>query len=187
MFEEGHSWAEEHTCGASWACAEAHWLAAVAVAGTAVPGPLAGCPSTRPVGVTAPRRCMSSFPPASSSCFPCSSQTFSFCSVSLSALFLFCFPPSHRILFSFLLFYFSSSPLPLQEKQRMQQNIDTVTKEVFELQETLLWKDKSIRVWGGTGLWPEAHRQGTGQRKCDLEIPKILSFDYLWAFIQSEI
>lgn len=35
----------------------------------------------------------------------------------------------------------------------MQQKIDTMTKEVFDLQETLLWKDKSIRVWGEIGLW----------------------------------
>jgi len=28
----------------------------------------------------------------------------------------------------------------------MQQKIDTVTKEVFDLQETLLWKDKNIRA-----------------------------------------
>ncbi|XP_044790273.1 leucine-rich repeat flightless-interacting protein 2 isoform X11 [Bubalus bubalis] len=34
----------------------------------------------------------------------------------------------------------------IEEKQRMQQKIDTMTKEVFELQETLLWKDKSIRA-----------------------------------------
>ena len=61
----------------------------------------------------------------------------------------------------------------------MQQKIDTMTKEVFELQETLLWKDKSIRVRSETGLWPEARRQGIDQCKYNLETPKILSFDYL--------
>uniref|UniRef100_A0A673TB97 Leucine-rich repeat flightless-interacting protein 2 n=1 Tax=Suricata suricatta TaxID=37032 RepID=A0A673TB97_SURSU len=33
-----------------------------------------------------------------------------------------------------------------QENQRMQQKIDNMTKEVFDLQETLLWKDKNIRA-----------------------------------------
>ncbi|XP_013369142.1 PREDICTED: leucine-rich repeat flightless-interacting protein 2 isoform X10 [Chinchilla lanigera] len=32
----------------------------------------------------------------------------------------------------------------IEENQRMQQKIDTMTKEVFDLQETLLWKDKKI-------------------------------------------
>lgn len=35
----------------------------------------------------------------------------------------------------------------------MQQKIDTMTKEAFDLQETLLWKDKSLRVGGEPGLW----------------------------------
>lgn len=39
----------------------------------------------------------------------------------------------------------------------MQEKIDTVTKEVFDLQETLLWKDKNIRVCCVIGLWSEAH------------------------------
>lgn len=39
----------------------------------------------------------------------------------------------------------------------MQQKIDTMTKEVFDLQETLLWKDKNIRVRDDVGLWSEAH------------------------------
>lgn len=39
----------------------------------------------------------------------------------------------------------------------MQQKIDTMTKEVFDLQETLLWKDKHIRVRDDIGLWSEAH------------------------------
>lgn len=29
----------------------------------------------------------------------------------------------------------------------MQQNIDCITKEVFDLQETINWKDKKIGVW----------------------------------------
>ncbi|XP_031200135.1 leucine-rich repeat flightless-interacting protein 2 isoform X13 [Mastomys coucha] len=32
----------------------------------------------------------------------------------------------------------------LEENQRLQQKVDTMTKEVFDLQETLLWKDKTI-------------------------------------------
>ena len=58
-------------------------------------------------------------------------------------------PPSVFLLltplpFSFCFYYF---PLPLlQENQRLQQKIDTMTKEVFDLQETLLWKDKTIGV-----------------------------------------
>lgn len=34
----------------------------------------------------------------------------------------------------------------------MQQKVDTMTKEVFDLQETLLWKDKHIRVWMKLGF-----------------------------------
>lgn len=37
----------------------------------------------------------------------------------------------------------------------MQQKVDTMTKELFELQETLLWKDKSIRVWVKLGFAPK--------------------------------
>lgn len=72
--------------------------------------------------------------------------------LSLSALFLFCFLPSKPLLFFFLLFYYLLSPLSLQENQRMQQKVDTMTKEVFDLQETLLWKDKHIRVWMKLGF-----------------------------------
>ncbi|XP_068940417.1 leucine-rich repeat flightless-interacting protein 2 [Petaurus breviceps papuanus] len=32
----------------------------------------------------------------------------------------------------------------IQEKQCMQQRVDTITKELFDLQETLIWKDKKI-------------------------------------------
>ncbi|PKU45428.1 leucine-rich repeat flightless-interacting protein 2 isoform x2 [Limosa lapponica baueri] len=32
----------------------------------------------------------------------------------------------------------------IEENQRMQQNIDSITKEVFDLQETINWKDKKI-------------------------------------------
>lgn len=59
-----------------------------------------------------------------------------FCSV--------CLPLTPSIFLSAFLLLLS--PLPLQENQRMQQKIDTMTKEVFDLQETLLWKDKNIRV-----------------------------------------
>lgn len=74
--------------------------------------------------------------------------------------FCFVFLPKTPSLFFFLLFYYFSSPLPLQENQRMQQQIDTMTKEVFDLQETLLWKDKNIRVWDEIGLWPDAQWWG---------------------------
>lgn len=37
----------------------------------------------------------------------------------------------------------------------MQQKVDTMTKEVFDLQETLLWKDKHIRVWMKLGFVPK--------------------------------
>lgn len=42
-------------------------------------------------------------------------------------------------------FILPSSYLP-QENQRMQENIDSITKEVFDLQETINWKDKKIGV-----------------------------------------
>lgn len=56
------------------------------------------------------------------------------------------------LLFPFIL----SSSYLLQENQRMQQNIDSITKEVFDLQETINWKDKKIGVWnkyGGKGIF----------------------------------
>ena len=40
-----------------------------------------------------------------------------------------------------------SRPL-LQDKQQMQQKLDTLTREVFDLQETINWKDKKIGVGG---------------------------------------
>lgn len=66
------------------------------------------------------------------------------------------------LLFSFCSYHFSS-PLLLQENQRMQQKVDNMAKEVFELQETLLWKDKNIRVWDEWGIWCIAHWCGINQ------------------------
>lgn len=37
---------------------------------------------------------------------------------------------------------------PLQESQRMQTKLDALTREVFDLQETINWKDKKIGVGG---------------------------------------
>lgn len=58
-------------------------------------------------------------------------------------------PSSVFLLLTPLLFFLSAFiiffPL-LQENQRLQQKVDTMTKEVFDLQETLLWKDKTIGV-----------------------------------------
>lgn len=62
----------------------------------------------------------------------------------ISFIFYTVFLPRTPTVFSFCSFILS--PFPLQENQRMQQKIDTMTKEVFDLQETLLWKDKNIRV-----------------------------------------
>ncbi len=39
---------------------------------------------------------------------------------------------------------------PLQESQRMQTKLDALTREVFDLQETINWKDKKIGVGGPT-------------------------------------
>lgn len=96
---------------------------------------------------------------------PCSKQLLLFLFItdiplpfifSISFIFVVSLPQTPSLFF-FLLFYCFSSLLPLQENQRMQQKIDTMSKEVFDLQETLLWKDTSIRVWGGIGLWSSAH------------------------------
>lgn len=38
--------------------------------------------------------------------------------------------------------------IPLQKNQRIQTNLDTLTREVFDLQETINWKDKKIGVGG---------------------------------------
>lgn len=37
---------------------------------------------------------------------------------------------------------------PLQESQKMQTKLDALTREVFDLQETINWKDKKIAVGG---------------------------------------
>lgn len=37
---------------------------------------------------------------------------------------------------------------PLQENQRMQTKLDALTREAFDLQETINWKDKKIGVGG---------------------------------------
>lgn len=41
---------------------------------------------------------------------------------------------------------------PLQESQRMQTKLDALTREVFDLQETINWKDKKIGVGGPTWM-----------------------------------
>lgn len=44
----------------------------------------------------------------------------------------------------------------LQESQRMQTKLDALTREVFDLQETINWKDKKIGVGGPTWmLWKD--------------------------------
>lgn len=40
--------------------------------------------------------------------------------------------------------------MPLQESQQMQTKLDALTREVFDLQETINWKDKKIGVGGPT-------------------------------------
>ena len=40
----------------------------------------------------------------------------------------------------------------LQESQRMQTKLDALTREVFDLQETINWKDKKIGVGGPAAL-----------------------------------
>lgn len=62
----------------------------------------------------------------------------------------FTFKCEFLLFFSSFLTCLSSFILPLyyllQENQRMQQHIDSITKEVFDLQETINWKDKKIGV-----------------------------------------
>lgn len=60
----------------------------------------------------------------------------------ISFIYLNAFPHFFTCLSSFIL----PSCYLLQENQRMQQNIDCITKEVFDLQETINWKDKKIGV-----------------------------------------
>lgn len=43
-------------------------------------------------------------------------------------------------------------PTLLQESQRMQTKLDALTREVFDLQETINWKDKKIGVGCPTGV-----------------------------------
>lgn len=40
----------------------------------------------------------------------------------------------------------------LQENQRMQTKLDALTREAFDLQETINWKDKKIGVGGPTWM-----------------------------------
>lgn len=48
---------------------------------------------------------------------------------------------------------------PLQENQRMQTKLDALTREAFDLQETINWKDKKIGVGGPTWmLWQQMRR-----------------------------
>lgn len=114
--------------------------------------------------------------------FSCSSQTCPCGQISLLVSFLFCFPLSNALFFFLLfycLFYYFSPPLPLQENQRMQQKVDNMTKEVFDLQETLLWKDKNIRVWV-LSIWALVQSSLMRNRPIVfwLKVLKICSFDY---------
>lgn len=56
---------------------------------------------------------------------------------------------------------------PLQESQRMQTKLDALTREVFDLQETINWKDKKIGVGGPTRvLWQNVR----GKRWLDIRL-----------------
>lgn len=108
--------------------------------------PLAHCCHGQPTSFPAPRL-WTSF-------FPFSKQLLLFLLGTYFPLLLSCcscfiFIPFFSL--CFLPFLFSPfvtclPPFPLQENQRKQQHIDTLTKEVFDLQETILWENKHIRV-----------------------------------------
>lgn len=98
-------------------------------------------------------------------CYAMHSHTFSLtsCSYTLWLAFTALFPLPSNVnfcgFFSSFLTHLSSFILPLyyllQENQRMKQNIDCITKEGFDLQETINWKDKKIGVgnkYGGTSF-----------------------------------
>lgn len=61
---------------------------------------------------------------------------------------------------------------PLQESQRMQTKLDALTREVFDLQETINWKDKKIGV-GGLKL---VLRQSVERQRCWTFLPFNNSF-----------
>lgn len=64
----------------------------------------------------------------------------------------------------------------LQESQKMQTKLDALTREVFDLQETINWKDKKIGVGGPTWLlW-----QNMGGKRWSLLSRKLVIYMMQW-------
>lgn len=107
--------------------------------------------------------------PLSSIISLCSFSFFSVGSVCMRVHFFFYFPslsPIHSSSIPVLFrLHLGIAPLhsPLQENQRMQTKLDALTREAFDLQETINWKDKKIGVGGPTWVHLTADEAGDGQ------------------------